>query len=197
MLILSIFNQNLGFDEKVCNFEHYREVQTIKNQLIDIDLIMKIFFWWPCKSCPLQAYVSIKQRCASNLYFKSFLFDEIKGKTERTEDWISILKFIHLIISNWLLKNRWRFKKNFFLFFQEFLDGGWRQDLAERNEKVFGSLDLIKMLQNFFWIVFAGRHDTQHNDIYPDNTQHYETLSKTTFGILTLSITKNETWRSA
>ncbi len=41
---MSIFNQNLGFDEKVCNFEHYREVQTIKNQLIDIDLNMKIFF---------------------------------------------------------------------------------------------------------------------------------------------------------
>jgi len=37
MLIMSILNQNLGFDEKVCNFEHYTEVRTIKNQLIDID----------------------------------------------------------------------------------------------------------------------------------------------------------------
>jgi hypothetical protein len=44
MLILSILNQNLGFDEKMCNFGHYTEVQTIKNQLIDIDLVMKIFF---------------------------------------------------------------------------------------------------------------------------------------------------------
>jgi hypothetical protein len=31
------------FNEK-CIFEHYREVQTIKYQLIDIDLVMKIFF---------------------------------------------------------------------------------------------------------------------------------------------------------
>jgi hypothetical protein len=44
MLIMSIFNQNLGFNEKMCIFEHYREVQTIKNQLIDVDLAMKIFF---------------------------------------------------------------------------------------------------------------------------------------------------------
>jgi len=44
MLIMSIFNQNFGFNEKVCIFEHHREVQTIKNQLIDIDLVMRIFF---------------------------------------------------------------------------------------------------------------------------------------------------------
>jgi hypothetical protein len=44
ILIMPILKQNLGFDEKVCNYEHYREVQTIKNQLIDIDLVMKIFF---------------------------------------------------------------------------------------------------------------------------------------------------------
>jgi hypothetical protein len=43
MLIMSIFNQNLGFNEKMCIFEHYREVQTVKNQLIDIDLVMKKF----------------------------------------------------------------------------------------------------------------------------------------------------------
>jgi hypothetical protein len=36
MPIMSIFYQNLGFNEKKCLFEHNREVQTIKNQLIDI-----------------------------------------------------------------------------------------------------------------------------------------------------------------
>jgi hypothetical protein len=43
MLIMSIFNQNLGFTEKVCIFEHYREVQKIIVQLIDIDLVIKYF----------------------------------------------------------------------------------------------------------------------------------------------------------
>jgi hypothetical protein len=38
------FHQNLGFNEKICIFEHYREVQAIQNQLIGIDLAMKIFF---------------------------------------------------------------------------------------------------------------------------------------------------------
>jgi hypothetical protein len=31
MPLKSICNQNLGFVEKICTFEHYREVQTIKN----------------------------------------------------------------------------------------------------------------------------------------------------------------------
>jgi hypothetical protein len=44
MLIMSIFNQNLGFTEKVCIFQHCREVQKTKNQLFDIDLVIKIFF---------------------------------------------------------------------------------------------------------------------------------------------------------
>jgi hypothetical protein len=33
MLIMSIFNQNFGFNEKVCIFEHHREVQTIKKSI--------------------------------------------------------------------------------------------------------------------------------------------------------------------
>jgi hypothetical protein len=43
MPTMSIFNKNLGFNENVY-FEHNREVQTIKNKLIDIDLVMKLFF---------------------------------------------------------------------------------------------------------------------------------------------------------
>ena len=37
MTNMSIFNQNLGFNEKKCIFGHYREVRTIKNLSIDID----------------------------------------------------------------------------------------------------------------------------------------------------------------
>jgi hypothetical protein len=37
MPIMSIFNQNLGFNGNICIFGHYREVQKIKNNLIDID----------------------------------------------------------------------------------------------------------------------------------------------------------------
>jgi hypothetical protein len=33
MLIMPILKQNLGFDEKVCNFEHHRVVQTIKKSI--------------------------------------------------------------------------------------------------------------------------------------------------------------------
>ncbi len=46
----SICNQNLGFVEWKCIFEPYKEVQTIKNLLIDITLVMKISFWWPLQS---------------------------------------------------------------------------------------------------------------------------------------------------
>ncbi len=38
------FQPKPWFQQKKSIFEHYREVQTIKNQLIDIDLVMKIFF---------------------------------------------------------------------------------------------------------------------------------------------------------
>jgi hypothetical protein len=44
MSIKLIFNQNLGSNEKKSIFEHHREVQTIQNQLIEIDLVMKLFF---------------------------------------------------------------------------------------------------------------------------------------------------------
>jgi len=39
----SIYNQNLGLTKPKCIFEHYREVQTIKNIFIDIIFLMKIF----------------------------------------------------------------------------------------------------------------------------------------------------------
>jgi len=43
MPLKSIYNQNLGFIEQKCTFEHYREVQTIKNLLIDKLLARKYF----------------------------------------------------------------------------------------------------------------------------------------------------------
>jgi hypothetical protein len=43
--IVSIFNQTLGFNgKKKSFFGHYREVQTIKNQLIDIDIGLENIF---------------------------------------------------------------------------------------------------------------------------------------------------------
>ncbi len=44
LLFKSIYNQNLIFIEQKNYFEHYRQVQTIKNLLIDIIFVMKIFF---------------------------------------------------------------------------------------------------------------------------------------------------------
>ncbi len=44
-------------------FEHCREVWTVKNIFNDI-IIIVYFFWWPFKSCPLLACLSIKQICA-------------------------------------------------------------------------------------------------------------------------------------
>jgi hypothetical protein len=44
MSLKSIYNQNNGFIEQKCIFEHFREVQTIKNLLIDIIFVTKIFF---------------------------------------------------------------------------------------------------------------------------------------------------------
>jgi len=45
MSLKSIYNKNLGLMEPKCIFEHYREVQTIKNLLIEIIVVMEIFFW--------------------------------------------------------------------------------------------------------------------------------------------------------
>jgi len=45
MPLRSINNQNIGFTEKYCIFEHYRRVQTIKDLLIYIIFVIKIFFW--------------------------------------------------------------------------------------------------------------------------------------------------------
>jgi hypothetical protein len=41
----SIYNKKLGFVEQKNIFEHYREVQTVKNLLIDMILGMKKYFW--------------------------------------------------------------------------------------------------------------------------------------------------------
>ncbi len=63
----SFTTKTLASLNKKSIFEHYREVQTIKSLLIGIIVVMKIFFWWPFQSCPLCAYVSMKQRCAVQL----------------------------------------------------------------------------------------------------------------------------------
>jgi hypothetical protein len=49
----SIYNQNNGFDEQKMYFWTLQEVQTIKNLLIDIIFVTKIFFWQHFQSCPL------------------------------------------------------------------------------------------------------------------------------------------------
>ncbi len=51
MTLKSSYNKNLGFIEQKCIFEHYREVLTIKNLLIDIIFVMKIFSSGPFQSC--------------------------------------------------------------------------------------------------------------------------------------------------
>ncbi len=64
MLLKLIYNKNLGFVEtKKCILEHYSEVQTIINLLMNTYCHEKKF-WWPFQSCHLSAYVSISQRCA-------------------------------------------------------------------------------------------------------------------------------------
>ncbi len=44
MPLMSVYNKNLGFIAQICIAEHYTEVQTIKNQLIDIIFVVNIFF---------------------------------------------------------------------------------------------------------------------------------------------------------
>ncbi len=41
---MSIYNKKLGFIAQICIAEHYNEVQKIKNQLIDINFAVNIFF---------------------------------------------------------------------------------------------------------------------------------------------------------
>ncbi len=71
--------KNLGFIGQKCIFEHYREVQTRKILLIDYIFDIEFFSKSPFQSCPLQAYVSIAQRCAVPFktgvkYIKLFLY---------------------------------------------------------------------------------------------------------------------------
>jgi Zinc carboxypeptidase len=49
-------------------FEHYKEIQTIKNLLIDITFDIKFFSDDLFRAAPYRSYVSIKQRCAVPLY---------------------------------------------------------------------------------------------------------------------------------
>ncbi len=52
-ILKSIYNNNLGFIEQKCIFEHYREIQTVKNLLNVIIFAMNFFgdlfraaFYW-------------------------------------------------------------------------------------------------------------------------------------------------------
>jgi len=74
MPIRSIYNQNIGFIEQILFFELYRRVQTMRNLLIDIIFVMKIFFWWPFLGLPpvgLCQYYT-KMRCSIIVWFTHF-----------------------------------------------------------------------------------------------------------------------------
>ena len=45
MPLKSICNKILGFLEQKNIFEHYREVRTVRNLLIDMIFVMKKYFW--------------------------------------------------------------------------------------------------------------------------------------------------------
>ncbi len=66
MPLKSIYNKNLGFIEQKHIFEHYKEVQTIKNVLIDIIFIVFFFLMTLFRAAPysLMLVFNNKERCA-------------------------------------------------------------------------------------------------------------------------------------